>query len=66
MWSNAPQRKSDPEEIKETRDHVTSLTIWEENKEAFMRSIVFAKFNQNEEIRRKRLDTGDLNFYECT
>lgn len=31
-----------------------------------MRSIVFAKFNQNAEIRRKLLDTGDLMLFECT
>lgn len=57
---------SDPKKIKETGDNVTTKAIWEQHKEAFMRSIVFAKFNQNEEIRKKLLDTGDLTLFECT
>lgn len=31
-----------------------------------MRSIVFNKFSQNEELKRKLIATQDLNLYECT
>lgn len=57
---------ADPRKIKITGDDLPSRALWEDNKEAFMRSIVYAKFSQNEEIRRKLLDTKDTPLHECT
>lgn len=57
---------SNPRDIKATGDDIQSLATWELHKEAFMRAVVFSKFNQNEEIRRKLIDTGNIPLYECT
>lgn len=57
---------SNPREIKETGDSIPSTALWEANKEAFMRSITYSRFSQNEDIKRKLLATNDLTLYECT
>lgn len=57
---------SNPKDIKTTGDDIPSRAVWEQHKEAFMRAIVFNKFNQNGDIRRKLIDTGDIQLYECT
>lgn len=57
---------SNPRKIKLAGDEVDTLATWEQDKEAFLRSVVYSKFNQNEELRKKLLDTGDIPIYECT
>lgn len=57
---------SNPRDIKLTGDEVPTTAVWEQNKEAFMRAVVFSKFRQNDDLRKKLLDTGDLPLYECT
>lgn len=57
---------SNPRKIKMTGDDTPSLAIWEQSKEKFMRSIIYCKFNQNEELKTKLLNTGELPLYECT
>lgn len=57
---------SNPRDIKETGESFPSTAVWEANKEAFMRSITYHRFNQNEDIKRKLLATNDLTLYECT
>lgn len=53
-------------DIKIAGDDITTKAVWEQNKEGFMRSICYSKFSQNEELRRKLIDTGDITLYECT
>lgn len=50
--------------IKAAGDSVITTALWEANKEAFMRSVVFNKFKQNEELKLKLLATDDLPLYE--
>lgn len=57
---------SNPRYIKEAGESFPSTAVWEAHKEAFMRSIVFRKFKQNESIKMKLLATGELPLYECT
>lgn len=57
---------SNPRDIKVAGDNITTKAVWEEHKERFMRSIVFNKFAQNEDIRKMLIDTGDITLYECT
>lgn len=57
---------SNPRDIKAAGDDITSTSVWEQHKERFMWSIVFKKFLQNDEIRRKLIDTGEITLYECT
>lgn len=57
---------SNPRKIKSDGDQIPSKAVWEASKEAFMRSIVYSKFNQNHEIREMLLNTGEAPLYECT
>lgn len=57
---------SNPRYIKEAGESFPSTAVWEAHKEAFMRSIVFSKFKQNEAIKMKLLATGEQPLYECT
>lgn len=57
---------SNPRDIKMTGDDTPSRVTWEQSKESFMRSIIYCKFNQNDELKMKLLNTGDLPLYECT
>lgn len=57
---------SNPRKIKSDGDNIPSKAVWEANKEAFMRSVVYSKFSQNPEIRDKLLNTGEAPLYECT
>lgn len=57
---------SNPRDIKIAGDNITTKAVWEQNKEGFMRSIIFSKFMQNDDLRKKLLATGDIPLYECT
>lgn len=57
---------ANPRDIKLAGDNIPAKAIWECHKEAFMRSIVHAKFTQNPEIKKRLLDTKDLPLMECT
>lgn len=56
---------SNPREIKLAGDNVPSKAVWEANKEAFMRSVIYSKFHQNNELKMKLLATEDIPLYEC-
>lgn len=55
-----------PRDIKLAGDNVPSTAVWEQNKEDFMRSIVYKKFSQNEDLKQKLIATQNLTLYECT
>lgn len=57
---------SNPRVIKTAGDSIGATAVWESNKYAFMRSIVYNKFVQNPELGKKLLDTLDTPLYECT
>lgn len=58
--------KSNPRDIKYDGDQIPATAIWEQNKEAFMRAAIYSKFNRNESIRKKLINTGDSPLLECT
>lgn len=43
---------SDPRDIKYDGDQIPATAVWEQNKKAFMRAVIYSKFNQNEAIRK--------------
>lgn len=55
-----------PREIKLAGDDIPSTAVWEQNKEGFMKRLVYSKFSQNEDIKMKLINTNDLPLYECT
>lgn len=58
--------QSNPKKIKENGDEIPTKAVWEQHKEAFMHSIVYSKFSQNNDLKMRLLDTGDLPMFECT
>lgn len=57
---------SDPRDIKYDGDQIPAKAVWEQNKEAFMRAVIYSKFSQNETIRKKLINTGDNVLLQCT
>lgn len=56
--------KMNPSEAKRTGRHVKLREDWEDVKVGVMLSICFAKFAQNEDLRKKLLETGDAELIE--
>ena len=59
-------KMSDPYAAKRTGRNIKETEEWKKNKEKTMKEILEAKFNQNEEIKRKLVDTGNKKLLEGT
>ena len=64
--SEIMKKKNDPYLAKRLCKNVKDSDEWRQNKEKIMRSIVEAKFNQDESCKKELLNTGNAHLYEGT
>lgn len=64
--AKAIKASANPKKIKKWGDKIDTSDKWENRKEEVMRFILVGKFTQNQDLRKKLIDTGDKPLYECT
>ena len=60
------RKESDPYAAKRASRKFKDNKKWLNSREKLMKDLVTAKFNQNEDLKKKLIDTGDKALFECT